>query len=215
MMHGSLGEIYIKLCNEPRRWKILDDLTGTLNLSELYGLCDELMVALGCRIGFEAFIYLGERVMAEVQELVRNDSAVTLAEPGPAVAESRTQFVTPFPHSANVVINRQQSLSWTAPSPVAGCIAVKAADALSQLWVEHRGAIADVPSVDFEQSMVVAVFAGEGFFREVPSIERVKVLADEVVVYVSRFSRPWSKHNAKAVIQVPQTALPVRFVYLS
>jgi len=96
-----------------------------------------------------------------------------------------------------------------------GCVALKSESELSCLWAEHRGAIADLPAVDFERSMVLGVFAGAGFFREVPSIERVKVLADEVVVYVSRFSRSWSKHNAKAVIQVPRTELPVRFVYLS
>ncbi len=154
--------------------------------------------------------------MAEVQELVRNHSAVALTEPIEAVvAESGTQFVTPFSRSASAARNRQQSLNWAAPSPVAGCVAVKTAEFLGQLWTEHGGEIADAPAVDFEKSMVLAVFAGEGFFREVPSIERVKVLADEMVVYVSRFSRPWSKHNAKAVIEVPQTELPVRFVYLS
>ncbi len=176
------------------------------------------MVALSCRIGFEAFIHLEERVMAEVQELVRNTSAVALTESkeaAVAAADSGTQFVTPFARSTSAIVNRQQSLNWSAPSPVAGSVAVKTADALGQLWVEHQGAIADVPCVDFEQSMVLGVFAGEGFFREVPSIERVKLLADEMVVYVSRFSRPWSKHNAKAVIEVPTTELPVRFVYLS
>lgn len=156
--------------------------------------------------------------MAEVQARVRSNGAVALAESREAtgvVAEAEAQFVTPFPLAVSAASHRQQSLNWAAPSPVAGCVAVKTADALSQLWLEHRGAIADLPNVDFEQSMVLGVFAGEGFFREVPSIERVKVLADEVVVYVSRFSRPWSKHNAKAVIQVPQTELPIRFVYLS
>ncbi len=109
----------------------------------------------------------------------------------------------------------KQVLNWSAPSPVAGSVALKSEAALAQVWAEHQGLEAELPQVDFEQSMVLAVFAGEGFFREVPSIERVKVLANEVVVYVSRFSRPWSKHNAKAVVQVPASALPVRFVYLS
>ena len=154
--------------------------------------------------------------MAEVQELVRSDAAVSLSNALSATGvEAGKQFVARFPRAANATEHRQQRLNWNAPHPVMGCAALKSSAELSGLWAEHQGAIADLPTVDFEKSMVLAVFAGAGFFREVPSIERVKVLADEVVVYVSRFSRPWSKHNAKAVIEVPRTELPVRFVYLS
>jgi len=154
--------------------------------------------------------------MAEVQELVRSDAAVSLRNAlSTTRVEAGKQFVERFPQAKNASERHQQFLNWNAPHPVMGCVALKSESELSGLWAEHRGAIAELPAVDFERSMVLGVFAGAGFFREVPSIERVKVLADEVVVYVSRFSRSWSKHNAKAVIQVPRTELPVRFVYLS
>lgn len=150
--------------------------------------------------------------MAEVQELVRSDAAVALRE---GVGTGELKVGKPFSRSSTAGKKGQQLLRWNAPHPVASSVALKTAVELEKLWDNQGGAIADVPAVNFEKSMVLAVFAGEGFFREVPSIERVKFSADEVVVHVSRFSRPWSKHNAKAVIQVPQTELPIRFVYLS
>lgn len=171
--------------------------------------------------------------MAQVQERVRvadmtAGAAAVLEQPVanmghgaaadmavPSQAASLGAFSRPpFPQRVTSGLAKQ-SLNWSAPSPVAGAIALKSEAALTQVWADHQGLESELPQVNFEQFMVLGVFAGEGFFREVPAIERVKVLADEVVVHVSRFSRPWSKHNAKAVIQVPQSELPVRFVYLS
>ena len=162
--------------------------------------------------------------MAEVSRQTENGAVAvrTLEDsPAPALAnnqsavETAQQFVTPFSRPAIAVNDRQPSLHWSAPTPVAGQVVIKTEAALSQLWLAHGGATADQPKINFEQFMIVGIFAGAGFFREVPSIDRVKVLADEVVVYVSRFSRPWSKRNAQAVVQIPQTDLPVRFVSLS
>lgn len=162
--------------------------------------------------------------MAEVQELVRIPELTDGQGTNEAFAEvavvTTGGLITDcavgaaFPRSATSGF-AQQSFPWSAPYPVAGAVALKTTAELETVWAEHRGLDSALPQVDFERSMVLAVFAGEGFFREVPCIERVKVLADEVVVYVSHFSRPWSKHNAKAVVQVPRQELPVRFVYLS
>lgn len=177
------------------------------------------MVALGYQVRVRASIHLGElRVMAEVQNRVCGGVAVALNQSIGAVevaSGAEDQFAKSLTIPTTGWVNRPQALGWNAPHPVEGCVALKTVAELGQLWEEQGGTIADLPTVDFEHSMVLAVFAGEGFFREVPSIERVKVLADEVVAYVSRFSRPWSKHNAKAVVQVPRQTLPVRFVYLS
>lgn len=112
-------------------------------------------------------------------------------------------------------LDRPHALAWEAPHPTAGSHVLATAAELSRLWLDHGGCLSALPEVDFERDMVLAVFAGEGLFREVPNIERVKQGASEVVAYVSRLSRPWIKRNALSVLRVPRTALPVRFVYLS
>ncbi len=116
-------------------------------------------------------------------------------------------------------VSRRQSplpievhLPWTAPHPQAGQHGFQSLEAMAQVWLLHGGDPTQLPKVNFDQSMAIAIFAGEGCFREIPSIDRVKFTTDEVLVYVSHFIRPWSTLNPMAVIQVPRLDLPIRFV---
>lgn len=151
----------------------------------------------------------------QVGDRIQGDEAVIAAQACGGIATAVSAAPVASKPRELFSLDRPDALVWTAPHPKEGSHILTTAAEMSRLWLEHSGCLGDLPEVDFEQEMVLAVFAGEGLFREVPCIERVKQGTMEVLVYVSRLSRPWIKRNPMSVLRVPRTLLPVRFVYLS
>jgi hypothetical protein len=89
------------------------------------------------------------------------------------------------------------------------------------LWRRHRtgSLVSDTaPPVDFDHSMVLAVFQGEGTTNcGLVNIDRVKVLPDKVVVFVNEIEPETPSGNDKTttscfhIVKVGKSPLPVVF----
>ncbi len=106
-------------------------------------------------------------------------------------------------------------LGWNAPHPQAGCHVFRKPEEIAQVWRLHGGLGGNVPAVDFQENWVLAVFAGEGRFRESLTIGRVKHTPEAIWVYVCSYTRPWQTTNPMSVIQIAKTDKPIRFVRLA
>lgn len=88
------------------------------------------------------------------------------------------------------------------------------------LWRRHAGpTVLPVPDVDFTREMVVAIFAGESQAPRALSIRRItRESAGLVVSYALGETRPvletegLPRSNAFAIVRLPASPLPVRFV---
>lgn len=100
-------------------------------------------------------------------------------------------------------------------------VAIKEESDWRALWRRHRegSLVSDtVPSVDFDHSMVLAVFQGEGTKNcGLVNIDRVKVLPDKVVVFINEIEPETPSGNDKTttscfhIVKVGKSTLPVVF----
>ncbi len=107
-----------------------------------------------------------------------------------------------------------ETLSWEAPHPQAGCHVFRTLEEMAQVWLLHGGEAIALPQVNFEQFTVLAVFSGEGSFREYTTINRLKYQADMLEAYICSYTRPWTVKNPMSVIQIAKTEQPIRFITL-
>ncbi|NJM58239.1 MAG: hypothetical protein HC857_13475 [Synechococcales cyanobacterium RU_4_20] len=106
------------------------------------------------------------------------------------------------------------ALDWSAPHPQAGCHVFRGLEDMARLWGLHGGDVMDLPSVNFQANLVLAVFGGEGYFRESLTIGRFKHTPEALWVYVFAYTRRWQTINPMSVIQIAKTDKPIRFVRL-
>lgn len=107
-----------------------------------------------------------------------------------------------------------EALSWEAPHPQTGRHVFRTLEEMAQVWLLHGGDAMALPPVNFDQFTVLAVFSGEGSFRECVSINRLKYQPDSLDAYVCSYTRPWTVTNAMSVIRIAKTEQPVRFITL-
>jgi hypothetical protein len=95
-------------------------------------------------------------------------------------------------------------LQWRAKHPRAGTHVFRNAEEMLNVWGAHGGELGGSPKVDFGRYMVVAVFEGEGAYKETRSILRVTHGGGKLWIILEKFSRPWAMINPASVIAIPR-----------
>jgi hypothetical protein len=95
-------------------------------------------------------------------------------------------------------------LPWGAPHPRAGSYVFRTAEDMAKVWAEHGGEPGKLPTVEFAQHMVLAVFEAEGSYREVRHVQRVLQGKGKLWIVIGKASRPWPMKNPASVIAVPR-----------
>ena len=72
------------------------------------------------------------------------------------------------------------------------------------VWLQHGGEPDELPRVDFNQKMVVAMFVNAGEYTEVQRIQEVIVVGNRIEVRHSKFNGDVTTINPCSVIAVPR-----------
>jgi hypothetical protein len=103
-------------------------------------------------------------------------------------------------------------LPWYVPHPKESKHVLRSKVEAETLWKEQGGEDGEMPAVDFDHSMVVAVFEGEGEYTTSHTIRRVIHHEGKVWVLVGQHAGLFPMTNPASVIVVPRVEDEVIFL---
>lgn len=129
----------------------------------------------------------------------------------PAQPKAQIKYLLPTLSNSRIPLPmRTLALATTSQILTPRYIVSQDADSFRQLWREHAGSIESMPSVDFHQEMVIAVFMGEqpsgGYSIQIENVEEVDEQGHHLQVNY-RLQRP---DPSQMVIQMLTS--PVHFI---
>lgn len=104
-------------------------------------------------------------------------------------------------------------LKWYAPNPKQGNHVFRTKDEMSVVWASHDGDPNELPEVDFDTQMVVAMFLDAGEYEESPGLKTIMKVGDQIEVRYTMNRSPFSKvFNPCVAVAIPKQSGEVTFV---
>lgn len=112
-----------------------------------------------------------------------------------------------FVETAAVLVSILRALTWPAAHKDAGALVFRSQEELQKVWVADGGKADELPKVDWDQEMVLAVFMGEkptgGFSVRIEKVVRLAGGEPETLAAICRCRSPGADEEVTQALTCP------------